>query len=98
MWSRYSPAGRRVDTVAGWTGRNVYLRLLDPRYRFTSIWLDASDVKRLESSWSVGPERSSVAGLCGNASTVALVGEHLQARRRPELVSDDRLYLPPSLA
>jgi hypothetical protein len=36
-----------VDTVAlGWTSRDVYVRLPDPRYRFTAVWLDASDVKR----------------------------------------------------
>jgi hypothetical protein len=36
-----------LDTVAlGWTGRNVYVRLPDPRYRLTSLWLDASDVIR----------------------------------------------------
>jgi hypothetical protein len=36
-----------IDTVAmGWTGRNVYVRLPDPRYRFAAVWLDASDVKR----------------------------------------------------
>ena len=36
-----------VETVAaGWTGRNVYVRMPDRRYRFTSVWLDAADVRR----------------------------------------------------
>jgi hypothetical protein len=37
----------RIDTVAlGWTDKNAYIRLPDPRYRFTAVWLDASDVTR----------------------------------------------------
>jgi hypothetical protein len=32
--------------AAGWTGRDVYVRLPDSRHRLTSVWLDASDVKR----------------------------------------------------
>ena len=32
--------------AAGWTGRDVYVRLPDGRYRFTSVWLEASDVMR----------------------------------------------------
>jgi hypothetical protein len=32
--------------AAGWSGQNVYVRLPDPRYRLTSVWLDAADVKR----------------------------------------------------
>jgi hypothetical protein len=36
-----------LDTVAlGWTGRNVYVRMKDPRYRLRAVWLDAADVKR----------------------------------------------------
>jgi hypothetical protein len=36
-----------VETVAaGWSGQNVYVRLPDRRYRLTSVWLDAADVKR----------------------------------------------------
>ena len=36
-----------IQTEAlGWSGQNVYLRLPDPRYRFTAVWLDASDVQR----------------------------------------------------
>ena len=36
-----------IDTVAaGWSGQNVYVRLPDPRYRLTSVWLNAADVKR----------------------------------------------------
>jgi hypothetical protein len=36
-----------VETeAAGWTGRNVYVRMPDRRYRLTSVWLDAADVKR----------------------------------------------------
>jgi hypothetical protein len=36
-----------IDTVAaGWSGQNVYVRLPDPRYRLTSVWLDAADVTR----------------------------------------------------
>jgi hypothetical protein len=30
----------------GWTDRRVYVRLPDSRWRFTSAWLDASDVTR----------------------------------------------------
>jgi hypothetical protein len=36
-----------IDTVAlGWTGRDVYVRVPDQRYRLTSVWLDAADVTR----------------------------------------------------
>jgi hypothetical protein len=36
-----------IETEAlGWTSRDVYVRLPDPRYRLTSVWLDAADVKR----------------------------------------------------
>jgi hypothetical protein len=36
-----------IDTVAaGWSGQNVYVRLPDRRYRLTSVWLSAADVKR----------------------------------------------------
>ena len=36
-----------VETVAlGWTGQHAYIRLPDPRYRFTAVWLDAADVER----------------------------------------------------
>jgi hypothetical protein len=32
-----------LETVAlGWTGRRAYIRLPDPRYRFTAVWLNAS--------------------------------------------------------
>jgi hypothetical protein len=30
--------------VDGWSGQNVYVQLSDPRYRLTSLWLDAADV------------------------------------------------------
>ena len=30
----------------GWTDRRVYVRLPDSRWRFTSVWLDAADVRR----------------------------------------------------
>jgi hypothetical protein len=37
-----------IETVAlGWIGQHAYIRLPDPRYRFTAVWLDASDVRRL---------------------------------------------------
>ena len=37
----------RVQSVAlGWTGRDVYARMSDRRYRFTAVWLDAGDVSR----------------------------------------------------
>jgi hypothetical protein len=37
----------QLETEAlGWTGQNVSVRLPDPRYRFTAVWLDAADVKR----------------------------------------------------
>jgi hypothetical protein len=36
-----------IETEAlGWSGQNVYVRLPDRRYRLTSVWLDASDVRR----------------------------------------------------
>jgi hypothetical protein len=36
-----------IETLAaGWSGQNVYVRLPDRRYRLTSVWLDAADVKR----------------------------------------------------
>jgi hypothetical protein len=37
----------RLETEAlGWTDRCVYVRLPDSRWRFTSVWLRAEDVKR----------------------------------------------------
>jgi hypothetical protein len=37
----------QLETEAlGWTGRNVYVRLPDRRYRLASVWLDAAGVKR----------------------------------------------------
>jgi hypothetical protein len=39
--------GEHVDTVAlGWTGRDVYVRMSDGRYRVRAVWLDAADVTR----------------------------------------------------
>ena len=36
-----------IETVAlGWTGQHAYIRLPDPGYRFTAVWLDAADVRR----------------------------------------------------
>jgi hypothetical protein len=36
-----------LETEAlGWTDRRVYVRLPDSRWRFTSVWLDATDVHR----------------------------------------------------
>jgi len=36
-----------LETVAlGWTGQHAYIRLPDPRCRFTAVWLDAADVTR----------------------------------------------------
>jgi hypothetical protein len=36
-----------IDTVAlGWTGRNVYVRVTDTRYRLRAVWLHAADVRR----------------------------------------------------
>jgi hypothetical protein len=36
-----------IDTRAlGWTGRDVYVRMSDRRYRLTACWLDAADVSR----------------------------------------------------
>jgi hypothetical protein len=36
-----------IDTVAaGWSGQLVYVRVPDRRYRLTSVWLNAVDVKR----------------------------------------------------
>ena len=40
-----------IETMAlGWTSQHAYIRLPDPRYRFTAVWLDASDVKRINPS------------------------------------------------
>jgi hypothetical protein len=37
----------QLETEAlGWTDRRVYVRLPDSRWRFTSIWLRAEDVRR----------------------------------------------------
>jgi hypothetical protein len=33
-------------TAAGWSGRLVYVRVPDRRYRLTSVWLAAADVRR----------------------------------------------------
>jgi hypothetical protein len=30
----------------GWIGQHAYIRRPDPRYRFTAVWLDASDFQR----------------------------------------------------
>ena len=35
-----------IETEAGWSGRLVYVRMPDRRYRLTSVWLDAADVRR----------------------------------------------------
>lgn len=36
-----------IETEAlGWTDRRVYVRLPDSRWRFTSAWLRAEDVRR----------------------------------------------------
>jgi hypothetical protein len=36
-----------VDTVAlGWSGHLVRVRLTDPRWRVTALWVDGSDVRR----------------------------------------------------
>jgi hypothetical protein len=35
-----------IETVAlGWTGREVHVRMSDPRYRLRAVWLDAADVR-----------------------------------------------------
>jgi hypothetical protein len=37
-----------IDTwAAGWSGQLVYVRLPDRRYRLTSVWLRAEDVRRV---------------------------------------------------
>jgi hypothetical protein len=37
----------QVETeAAGWSGHLVYVRVPDRRYRLTSVWLDAADVRR----------------------------------------------------
>jgi hypothetical protein len=36
-----------IETEAlGWTGQHAYIRLPDPRHRFTSVWLNAADATR----------------------------------------------------
>jgi hypothetical protein len=32
--------------AAGWSGQLVYVRMPDRRYRLTSVWLNAADVRR----------------------------------------------------
>jgi hypothetical protein len=32
--------------AAGWSGKLVYIRVPDARYRLTSVWLNAADVTR----------------------------------------------------
>ncbi|MBD0293512.1 MAG: hypothetical protein ICV70_08065 [Jiangellaceae bacterium] len=45
LWDR--DGEERIDTVAlGWSGREVYVQMLDRRYQFTAVWLDAADVRR----------------------------------------------------
>ena len=40
-----------IETEAlGWSNGDAYVRLPDSRWRFTAVWLDASDVKRLNPS------------------------------------------------
>jgi hypothetical protein len=37
-----------IDTdAAGWSAQLVYVRVPDRRYRLTSVWLNAADVRRL---------------------------------------------------
>jgi hypothetical protein len=40
-----SPAAYETE-AAGWSGRLVYVRVPDRRYRLTSVWLNAADVTR----------------------------------------------------
>ena len=41
MWEH--DGEEHIETVAlGWTGQHAYIRLPDPRYRFTAVWLDAA--------------------------------------------------------
>jgi hypothetical protein len=41
-----------IDTeAAGWSGQLVYVRVPDRRYRLTSVWLAAADVKRRDGRW-----------------------------------------------
>jgi hypothetical protein len=36
-----------IDAVAaGWSGKNVYVRMPDTRWRLTSVRLDAADITR----------------------------------------------------
>jgi hypothetical protein len=36
-----------IDTeAAGWSRKLVYVRVPDRRFRLTSVWLDAADVRR----------------------------------------------------
>jgi hypothetical protein len=42
--------------AAGWSGRLVYVRVNDRRYRLTSVWLNAADVQR-GSCWAPESER-----------------------------------------
>jgi anaerobic selenocysteine-containing dehydrogenase len=43
-WGRYE---EYLETVAaGWSDHLVYVRVPDRRYRLTSVWLDAADVRR----------------------------------------------------
>jgi hypothetical protein len=45
VWEHHGE--EHIETVAqGWTGQHAYIRLPDPRYRFTAVWLNAADVTR----------------------------------------------------
>jgi hypothetical protein len=45
VWER--DGEEHIETeAAGWSGQLVYVRVLDTRYRLTSVWLNAADVRR----------------------------------------------------
>jgi hypothetical protein len=61
----------QLETEAlGWTDRRVYVRLPDSRWRFTSIWLDASDVTRRKAANPRGPALLSCGVPPGNEDTI----------------------------
>ena len=86
MWEQFE------TEALGWTDRRVYVRLPDSRWRFTSAWLDAADVKRRGdpggARQTFGHEVSLNTNNCGPVSTVdaanAITAATARSMRRVE--------------
>jgi hypothetical protein len=47
VWADDGEEYLNSDTVAlGWTGRHMYVRMTDTRFRLRAVWLDVADVTR----------------------------------------------------